>query len=225
MRERRAARGAALAWLVAGALALSACSSGPSMVLVWVQAPDNLPLPPIRILRAGLTDSLTPKSPCLDLIRVDGDVDGSVRPLPYVLPLYLTINVNRDLAGARTLVIDGYAGLADASGAVDNGCADAGEGLHRTIPTAAGSAPVPVVAGMKTQTDRPVTLVAGSCGDRILDCPAEQCDDGNHATGDGCDPDCRLEDPAAGPIAEGCPPSGNDAAASDGAPDDAAASD
>jgi len=200
MRERRAARSGGLACLVAGAVALSACSSGPSMVLVYVQASERLP--PIRILRAGLTDALTTDaapgaSPCLDLVRVAGDVGGAVRPVPYVFPLYLTINVSRDLAGSRTLAIDGYSGIEDASGTVDNGCADGGDGgggdsLQRTIPMAAGSAPVTVEAGAKTQALAPLTLVAGTCGDHILDSP-EKCDDGNHVIGDGCDPECRIE--------------------------------
>ena len=51
-----------------------------------------------------------------------------------------------------------------------------------------------VKGGINSSCDGPTaTCNTTSCGNGVLNAPAETCDDGNRTGGDGCSPDCKTE--------------------------------
>ena len=82
---------------------------------------------------------------------------------------------------SETLFVAGTGGSGNTGGANTGGASTGGAGTGGASTGGAGGG------------------VIGTCGDGVLDPPAEECDDGGHVAGDGCDANCQFE-----PVGQTC---------------------
>jgi cysteine-rich repeat protein len=135
-------------------------------------------------LYAGATDAI-------DLYEACVPWDESGPEYAYTFVATSTSNVTLRLQGT-TADLDLFV-LADSGDTCDEtNCVAAGD-FAVSFTTVPGRLYYVVVDGY-LGADGPysVSMTCGSCGDGLLD-PAEQCDDGNMASGDGCSSACVLE--------------------------------